>query len=62
MTHGGPDTQVDVKSLAASSIKVIYHGKSALDALLLTFHAVEFLREHVLEDTKAKMSLAQIIG
>jgi amidohydrolase len=64
MIHGGPATQVDVKSLAASSIKVIYHGKSAhaamkpeqgrsaLDALLLTFHAVEFLREHVLEDTR----------
>lgn len=64
MMHGGPATQVDVKSLAASSIKVIYHGKSAhaalkpeqgrsaLDALLLTFQAVEFLREHVLEDTK----------
>lgn len=64
MMHGGPATQVDVKSLAASSIKVVYHGKSshaalkpeqgrsALDALLLTFHAVEFLREHVLEDTK----------
>lgn len=64
MMHGGPATQVDVKSLAASSIKVIYHGmsahaalkpeqgRSALDALLLTFQAVEFLREHVQEDTK----------
>lgn len=64
MMHGGPATQVDVKSLAASTLKVVYHGKSshaalkpeegrsALDALLLTFQAVEFLREHVLEDTK----------
>ena len=64
MMHGGPATQVDVRSLAASSLRVIYHGKSshaalkpeegrsALDALLLTFQAVEFLREHVLEDTR----------
>ncbi len=64
MMHGGPATQTDVKSLAASSIKVTYHGvsshaalkpeqgRSALDALLLTFQGVEFLREHVLEDTR----------
>ncbi|MEL7649167.1 MAG: M20 family metallopeptidase [Sedimentibacter sp.] len=64
MMHGGPSTQVDVKSLAAESIKVTYHGtsshaalkpeqgRSALDALLLTFNAVEFLREHVAEDTR----------
>lgn len=64
MMHGGPSTQVDVKSLAADSISVTFHGKSthaalkpeqgrsAFDALLLTFQAVEFLREHVLEDTR----------
>jgi len=64
MMHGGSATQVDVKSLAASSIKVIFYGtsshaalkpeagRSALDALLLTFQGVEFLREHVLEDTR----------
>ncbi|TWH78144.1 M20 family metallopeptidase [Sedimentibacter saalensis] len=64
MMHGGPLTQVDVKSLAAESIRVIFHGtsshaalrpeqgRSALDALLLTFQAVEFLREHVSEDTR----------
>jgi amidohydrolase len=74
MTHGGPATQVDVKSLAASSIKVIYHGKSAhaamkpeqgrsaLDALLLTFHAVEFLREHVLEDTRMHYTVVNAGG
>jgi amidohydrolase len=74
MTHGGPATQVDVKSLAASSIKVIYHGKSAhaamkpeqgrsaLDALLLTFHAVEFLREHVLEDTRMHYTVVDAGG
>ncbi|MDF2676400.1 MAG: amidohydrolase [Bacillota bacterium] len=64
MMHGGPSTQVDVKSLAADSLTVTFHGKSAhaalkpelgrsaFDALLLTFHAVEFLREHVKEDTR----------
>lgn len=74
MMHGGPATQVDVKSLAASSIKVIYHGKSshaalkpeqgrsALDALLLTFHAVEFLREHVLEDTRMHYTVVDAGG
>lgn len=74
MMHGGPATQVDVKSLAASSIKVIYHGKSAhaalrpeegrsaLDALLLTFQAVEFLREHVKEDTKMHYTIVDAGG
>ncbi len=74
MMHGGPATQVDVKSLAASSIKVIYHGKSshaalkpeqgrsALDALLLTFQAVEFLREHVQEDTKMHYTVVDAGG
>lgn len=74
MMHGGPATQVDVKSLAASSIKVIYHGKSshaalkpeegrsALDALLLTFQAVEFQREHVLEDTRMHYTVTDAGG
>jgi len=64
MMHGGPATQTDVKSLAAATVDVTFHGKSAhaalrpetgrsaLDALLLTFHAVEFLREHVPEDAR----------
>lgn len=64
MMHGGPATQTDVKSLAATNIKVIFTGKSshaalkpesgrsALDALLLAFQGIEFLREHVLEDTR----------
>lgn len=29
MMHGGPATQVDVKSLANSKYKVIFHGVSA---------------------------------
>jgi amidohydrolase len=64
MMHGGPATQVDVKSMAMKSIDVSFKGKSAhaalkpdqgrsaFDALLLTFQGVEFLREHVLEDTR----------
>lgn len=64
MVHGGPATQVDVKSMAMRSVDVTFKGKSAhaalkpdqgrsaLDALLLCFHGVEFLREHVAEDTR----------
>jgi len=64
MMHGGPATQTDVKSMASTSISVTFHGesahaalkpelgRSALDALLLTFHGLEILREHVLEDTR----------
>lgn len=64
MMHGGPNTQVDVKSLANSKYKVIYHGtsahaalrpekgRSALDGLILAFQGVEFLREHVASDVK----------
>lgn len=64
MMHLGPETCVDVKSMALSKYKVTYHGKaahaalrpedgrSAFDALLLSFQGVEFLREHVKEDTR----------
>ena len=64
MMHGGPATQVDVKSLAVNKYKVIYRGvsahaairpekgRSALDALILAFQGVEFLREHVDPDVK----------
>jgi len=64
MTHGGPNTTTDVKSLALCKATVTFHGKSAhaaikpedgrsaLDALLLTFNAIEYLREHVPEDVK----------
>ncbi|AOT72545.1 M20 family metallopeptidase [Geosporobacter ferrireducens] len=74
MMHGGPATQTDVKSLAASSINVTFHGKSAhaalkpelgrsaLDALLLTFQGVEFLREHVLEDTRMHYTVSDAGG
>lgn len=64
MTHGGPATQTDVKSMAMEHFRAVFHGKSshaalkpeagrsALDGLLLSFQGVEFLREHVREDTR----------
>ena len=64
MMHGNGCTQVDVKSLALSKFKVIYHGvsahaavkpekgRSALDGLILAFQGIEFLREHVADDVK----------
>jgi amidohydrolase len=74
MMHGGPATQTDIKSLAASSLNVTFHGKSshaalkpemgrsAFDALLLTFQAVEFLREHVKEDTRMHYTVTNAGG
>ena len=74
MMHGGPATQTDVKSLASKNVVVTFHGKSshaalrpelgrsALDALLLTFHGVELLREHVLEDTRMHYTVTDAGG
>ena len=64
MMHGAPDTCVDVKTMALQNFRVTFHGKSAhaamspekgrsaLDAILISFHDIELLREHVLEDTR----------
>ncbi len=64
MTHGGPNTTTDVKSLAMCKVTVTFKGKkahaalkpeagrSAFDALLLTFNAIEFMREHVPDDVR----------
>lgn len=64
MYHAGATTTTDVKSLALSSYEVDFYGKashaaispdegrSALDAALLMFQGIEFLREHVKEDTR----------
>lgn len=74
MTHGGPATQTDVKSMALANATVTFHGKSshaairpemgrsAFDALLLTFNGIEFLREHVLEDTRIHYTITQSPG
>lgn len=64
MTHANPGTGIDVKSMAAIKYTVTFHGvaahaalrpeagRSAFDALLLSFQGVEFLREHVQDDTR----------
>ena len=70
MMHGSPTTTCDIKSMANYHVDVIFEGKSAhaainpdkgrsaLDALLLTFQAVEFLREHVPEDVRMHYTVA----
>ena len=74
MMHGSPTTTVDVKSMALSSFVVTFHGKkahaalkpeegrSALDALLTAFNGIEFLREHVPEDTRMHYTILQSPG
>ena len=74
MMHGGPATQTDIHSMAKVSAKVTFHGKSAhaalkpeagrsaLDALLLSFQGVEFLREHVKEDTRIHYTVTDAGG
>lgn len=74
MMHGSGATQVDVKSLALSRFKVVYHGvsahaavkpengRSALDGLILAFQGVEFLREHVAGDVKIHYTVVNCGG
>lgn len=74
MMHGGPDTCTDIKSLAMSEYLVTYHGKaahaaiapdqgrSALDALLLAFNGIEFLREHVKDDIRMHYTITELPG
>ena len=74
MMHGSPTTTVDVKSMAMSSFVVTFHGKkshaalkpedgrSALDGLLMAFNGIEFLREHVPEDTRMHYTILQSPG
>lgn len=74
MVHAGSATQTDVKSMALTSADVVFHGKtahaaitpelgrSALDGLLLTFNGVEFLREHLREDTRIHYTMSAATG
>ena len=74
MMHGSPTTTVDIKSMAMSSFTVTFDGKkahaalkpedgrSALDALLVAFQGVEFLRELVPEDTRMHYTITQSPG
>lgn len=64
MMHGSDSTTVDEKSLALNLIDFIYEGKpahaaiapekgiSALDAVLMLFNGMEYLREHVRSDVR----------
>lgn len=64
MMHLGPDTCVDKHSRALDEYEVTFYGKaahaaiapelgrSAFDAVILSFNGVEFLREHVRDDVR----------
>ncbi len=74
MFHGGPETTTDVKSMALSHFKVTFKGKSthaaiqpengrsAFDAMILSFNAIEFLREHVKDDTRMHYTVTNAGG
>ncbi len=64
MMHLSPETCVDVRSMALTKFTVTFYGqaahaalkpesgKSALDALILSFQGLEFMREHVKDDVR----------
>ena len=74
MMHGSPTTCTDVKCLADQSFVVTFHGKgahaalapekgkSAFDALLVAFNGIEFLREHVPDDTRMHYTVTELPG
>ncbi len=74
MMHGGTDTYVDERSMAMSYYCVNFYGisshasrtpeqgRSALDALLLAFNGVEYLREHVQDDVRMHYTISELPG
>ncbi len=74
MMHAGNFTQTDIKSLALSKFKIHYQGvsshaaikpesgRSALDALILAFQGIEFLREHISTDAKIHYTILDCGG
>jgi len=64
MFHPGCSTRIDVQSLACTDYNFIFHGRSAhascepwegrnaLDAVILTFNAINALRQHLKEDVR----------
>lgn len=74
MMHGGPNTCTDIKCLAMSNYQVSFFGKkshaalapekgkSALDALLVAFQGIEFLREHVPDDVRLHYTISELPG
>lgn len=69
MFHGSNTTTTDIKCMTSAKFEVVFNGKSshaaikpeegrsALDGLLLTFNGIEFMREHVKEDTRMHYSV-----
>lgn len=74
MMHGAPDTCTDIKCLAQSAFIVNFYGKrahaalmpekgrSAFDALLLSFQGIEFMREHVKDDVRMHYTIKELPG
>ncbi len=74
MMHGGPNTCTDIKCLALSTFEVVFKGKGAhaalapekgrsgLDALLIAFNGIEFLREHVPLDVRMHYTITELPG
>lgn len=74
MMHPSPTTTTDIKCMALATFEVEFHGKTAhaamnpekgrsgLDAIMLTAHGIECLREHVLEDTRMHYSILDAGG
>jgi amidohydrolase len=64
MMHGGDATQTDIRSMAITEFLVTFHGlsahsaiapdagRSALEALMLVFSGIAYLRGHVRDDTR----------
>lgn len=74
MMHGSPTTCTDIKCLAEQSFLVRFIGKSAhaalapekgrsaFDAMLVAFNGIEFLREHVPDDTRMHYAMTRLPG
>ena len=74
MLHANPGTTVDIRSMALTTFTVTFHGvtahaavkpeagRSALDALLLAFQGIEFMREHVADDVRMHYTVVDAGG
>lgn len=74
MMHAAPNTCVDVRCMALECYYVTFHGveshaamsphkgKSAFDSALLSFQGIEFLREHLLEDSRMHYTILDACG
>jgi len=74
MVHSCCGTSTEIKAIASTSVDVTFHGteahaalcpeqgRSALDALLLTFQGLEFMREHVQEDSRMHYTVTNAGG